>query len=293
MQDAPEAQSPRVAGIWWPVLWFGLLIGLIYFHVLYQMVVEWGTMEEMGHGFFVPAMVGYVVWQRREALQKVPLAPHWSGWVLVVLSFVALVAGQLGAEFFVMRVGFLMALVGVLLAFCGWPMVKELAFPLLLLPFMIRIPLFVYSQITLPLQLLSSSLAESGLSLIGIPVFRDGNVLELASQKLSVVEACSGIRSLLSLGFLSLIYGYLVESRTWLRVALFILTIPIAISANASRIVMTGILSEWNRDYAEGIYHIMEGWVVFVVAMVALVFTHRLILMALSIRSRRHSHVPA
>ena len=293
MQDAPEAQAPRIAEIWWPVLWFGLLIGIVYFNVLYKMVVEWATMEEMGHGFFVPAMVGYIVWQRREALRKVPLAPHWSGWVLVVLAFGALVAGQLGAEFFVMRAGFLMAVVGTLLAFCGWPMMKELAFPLLLLPFMIRIPLFVYSQITLPLQLLSSSLAENGLSLIGIPVFRDGNVLELASQKLSVVEACSGIRSLLSLGFLSLIYGYLVEERTWLRVVLFFLTIPIAISANASRIVITGILSEWDKEYAEGIYHVMEGWVVFVVAMVALVVVHRLILIGISIRSRRQLHVHA
>lgn len=156
-------------------------------------------------------------------------------------------------------------------------MVKALAFPLFLLLFMIRMPLFIYSQITFPLQIFASSMAEHTLSLIGIPVLRDGNVLELASQRLSVVEACSGIRSLLSLSFLSLVYGHFFDSRGWMKWVLLVFTIPIAILANAMRVTLTGILSEWNKEFAQGAYHTFEGWVIFMVALSAMVALHFLI----------------
>ena len=132
---------------------------------------------------------------------------------------------------------------------------------------------------TLPLQLLASQIAENVLQLIGIPVLREGNILELASRRLSVVEACSGIRSLLSLLFLSLVYGYFFETRTLLRVLLVALTVPIAISANALRVTLTGIISEWNAKYADGVFHTMEGWVIFVIALAGLFLAHRLLLM--------------
>jgi exosortase len=128
------------------------------------------------------------------------------------------------------------------------------------------------------LQILASQFAEFSLSILGIPVLREGNVLELASQKLNVVEACSGIRSLLSLTFLALVYGYFFESKQWIRTTLFLATIPIAIFANGLRVTITGILSEVNKDYAEGVFHSMEGWVIFMVAMVALLTLHQVLL---------------
>ncbi len=158
----------------------------------------------------------------------------------------------------------------------GLACVKELLFPLVLLVFMIRIPNIIYNQVTLPLQLLASAAAENVLMLIGIPVYREGNVLELAGQRLSVVEACSGIRSLLSLSFLSLVYGYFFDGRVWMRVFLFLATIPIAITANAARVSITGILYEFNEEWAKGVYHTMEGWVIFMVALMGLVLAHRL-----------------
>ena len=135
----------------------------------------------------------------------------------------------------------------------------------------------VYQTITFPLQLFASQVAATVLDLIGIPVLRDGNVLELPSQKLSVVEACSGIRSLLSLSFLSLVYGYFFERRLSLRAALLLLTIPIAIVANAGRVTLAGILSEYNPDLAHGFMHTAQGWVIFMVALVALVAAHKTI----------------
>jgi exosortase len=112
---------------------------------------------------------------------------------------------------------------------------------------------------------------------LGIPVLRDGNVLELASQKLSVVEACSGIRSLLSLSFLSLTYAYFFDKKVWMRWVLLAATIPIAIAANAIRVTLTGVLSEIRTDLAQGFFHLLEGWVLFLVALVLLVAFHQLV----------------
>ncbi len=151
---------------------------------------------------------------------------------------------------------------------------RVLAFPLLLLPFMIPIPAIVYNQITFPLQLFASQVAETILGWIGIPVLRDGNILELASQRLSVAEACSGIRSLLSLSFLSLVYAYFFDHRIWMRWVLLIATVPIAILANAGRVTMTGIMSEINPELARGFFHSLEGWIIFLIALVMLVGLH-------------------
>src|SRR5260370_40480748 len=120
-------------------------------------------------------------------------------------------------------------------------------------------------------------LSNNALTLLSDLVLREGNVLELANQKLSVVEACSGIRSLLSLTFLSLVYGYFFERKTWLRVVLFLSTIPIAIVANASRVTMTGIMTQVKAELAEGFFHQAEGWVIFMVALVILIVWHQVL----------------
>jgi exosortase len=148
---------------------------------------------------------------------------------------------------------------------------------LFLLFFMVPIPAIIYSRITFPLQLLASRVAEFVLTLLDVPVLREGNILELPEQRLSVVEACSGIRSLLSLTFLSLVYGYFFESRTWIRVVLFLATVPIAIVANASRVTLTGLLTQFRPELAEGFFHTAQGWVIFMVALFIMVFVHQLL----------------
>jgi len=167
--------------------------------------------------------------------------------------------------------------VGLLLVVGGTKLVRALAFPLLLLPFMIPIPAVIYNQITFPLQLFASRVAETVLGWLGIPVLRDGNILELASQKLSVAEACSGIRSLLSLSFLSLVYSYFFDKRIWMRWVLLVCTIPIAILANSGRVTITGILSEYDAELAHGFFHSLEGWIIFVIALAMLIALHGLI----------------
>jgi exosortase len=272
--EAPRATS-RVS--WQVIAWFGGLLLLCYAPILYRMAAQWATDENMGHGFFVPVIAGYIAWQRKDLLLATPRNSSWWGLALVVWAGLQALAATLGAELFTARLAFVMAVCGILLFTGGKRWVKILAFPLFLLLFMIPIPQILYARLTLSLQMLASELGEVLIGAMGIPVIRTGNLLQLPSQTLDIADACSGIRSLLSLGFLSLVYAYFTDKRPWMRWALLIATVPIAIAANAIRVAVTGLLSEVDTTLAQGAYHEMEGYIVFVVALAALLITHRLI----------------
>ena len=208
--------------------WFATLIAICYWPVLVRLVAQWNNDEDMGHGFFVPILAAYIAWQKRNEFLAEPVKPNWLGLGLVIYAALQLYVATLGAELFLARTAIVLSIIGAVLFLGGTKRLRVMAFPLFLLFFMVPIPSILYTQITFPLQLLASRVAEWALMAIGIPVLREGNVLELAGQKLSVVEACSGIRSLLTLSFLSLVYGYFFETKTWLRVVLFVATVPIA-----------------------------------------------------------------
>ncbi len=271
---------------WTPILWFGALLIAGSFPILKNLVHNWAIDEDVGHGFFVPVVAAFIAWQKRDEILALDLKPAWWGIGIMLWGLAQGYVGTLGAELFLQRTSVLILLVGVLLLTGGTALVRVLAFPLLLLPFMIPIPEVVYNQITFPLQLFASWVAENTLYLLGYPVLRDGNILELASQKLSVAEACSGIRSLLSLSFLSLVYAYFFDRRVWMRWVLLAATLPIAIFANAGRVTITGILSEINPELAHGFFHELEGWVIFVIAGVLLIGLHGVILGALRVFSK-------
>jgi exosortase len=204
--------------------------------------------------------------------------PNWWGLAIAMCGAVQMLLGTLAAQVFIARTAFLVSLTGVVLFLGGTRALKTLAFPLLLLLFLFPIPAIVYARLTLPLQIFASATAETVLNWIGIPVLRDGNILELPHERLSVVEACSGIRSLLSLSFLSLIYAYFFDRRVAMRWVLLAATVPIAIAANAARVTLMGVLSEYSACLAHGAFHLFEGWALFVVALALLVMVHRLLM---------------
>jgi len=275
-----DAAPPRLDACpipWTRIAWFGILLLACYGPVLHRLAGDWIIDEDMGHGFFVPAVALYLVWLKRAELLSAHYKPYLPGLIVVLLGALQLMAATLGVELFLARTAFIVSLAGVVMTLGGFRLVRDLAFPLFLLVFMIPLPAIIYNQITFPLQLLASQIAEQVLTLVGIPVLRDGNILELPSQRLSVVEACSGIRSLLSLSFLSLVYGFFFDSKPWMRWVLVVLTVPIAISANAFRVTITGVLSEIDPELASGIFHSLEGWVIFMIALVLLVIAHRLV----------------
>jgi len=283
MVSVPVAQSPSAAASrvsWRLVAWFGALLLLCYGSILDRMGVQWATDENMGHGFFVPLVAGYIAWQRRDTLTFDPRRGNLWGLVIVVAAALLSLVATLGAELFTARLSFVVALFGVILYLGGTRWIKTLLFPLALLLFMIPIPTIIYAQLTLHLQILASQLGEILITLMGIPVLRAGNTLQLPSQTLDIAEACSGIRSLLSLMFLSLVFAYFMDKKVWMRWALLVATVPIAIGANGIRVALTGLLSEINIKFAGGMYHETEGYIVFIVALGALLLTHRLLNLA-------------
>jgi exosortase len=274
MTTPPEPPAQKQLP-WRTIAWFAILLIVGYLPVLRHLVRQWVNDEDMGHGFFVPVIAGFIVWQRRDELMALKLKPSAWGLVLVGISGLLLIVATLGAELFTARLSFVFTLIGVVWALGGVPLLRKLAFPLLLTFFMVPIPAVIYNRITFPLQILASELADGALNVLSVPVIREGNVLELANQKLNVVEACSGIRSLLSLTFLSLVYGYFFEKRTWVRCVLFFSTIPIAIIANGSRVTVTALVTQVKAELAEGFFHEAQGWVIFMVALMILILWHQ------------------
>jgi exosortase len=280
-------QAPRIVAPWTKLSIFAVLVLTCYAPTLKALVEQWFYDPDMGHGIFVPLVAGYIIWNRRAELMTIEPKPNWWGLVVVIWGGLQMIIGALGTELFTSRTAFVITVMGVVLLLGGTPIFRKLLFPLSLLFLMVPIPAVIYNQLTFPLQILASRLAAEALSLLGIPVFREGNILDLPSQRFSVVEACSGIRSLLSLTFLSLVYGYFFEKKTWVRVALFLATIPIAILANGSRVTITGILSEIRPDLAEGFFHESTGLVIFFVAAVILFVLHKSLVRLAGLRAAR------
>jgi len=189
-----------------------------------------------------------------------------------------LLLGSLGAELFTSRLSMLVLAAGVVLFLSGWKMLRAISFPLGFLILMIPIPVLIYNQITFPLQLLASRFATFWLQLVNVPVLREGNLIILPNYTLEVVDACSGIRSLMTLITLAVAYGYLMNDRRWSRLLLALLMIPIAIVSNAIRIMGAGLLTyHFGPEMAEGFFHEFSGWVIFVAALILMFGCHWLL----------------
>ncbi len=278
LPDKPGSLEPgRPAIPWLKIVWILALLVLCYLPILIRLAEQWYADPDLGHGFFVPVVAAYIAWTRREALLRAESKTNYWGLALVVWGAAQMVLGALAAELFLQRSSLLVSIAGCVLLLWGREVLKLAVFPLVILAFMIPLPALIFNQITFPLQLLATRVAEWALNAINIPALRDGNVLELANQKLSVVEACSGIRSLMSLSFLALVYAFFFDKKPWMRWVLFLLTIPIAIVANAGRVTVTGILSYYQPELAQGFFHSLEGWVIFLVDLVLLMTAHHLI----------------
>jgi exosortase len=254
-----------------------LLVGFLYHGILARLVVNWWEDPNFSHGFFVPAFSAFLIWQERKSLAALPALPSWYGLAVIVGALGVLVVGVLGAELFLSRSSCVLLLGGLVIYFMGWPYFRKLAFPWAFLFLAIPLPTIIFNQISLPLQFLASRVATSVLSVLNVPVHREGNIIQLPAMSLEVVQACSGIRSLTSLGTLAIIYGYFLEPKWFRRVLLVIAAAPIAILANAVRIVGTGLLVQyWDPDRARGFFHSFEGWLIFVLSLIMLFSVHNL-----------------
>jgi len=262
-------------GIWGAVL-VGVLLSALYFRVLGRLVTEWWHDPDTSHGFLVPPFAAYLAWTNRDRIRAAKIQPSWAGLAIIAVGLAMLVLGEYGAELFVSRVSLVVVLAGLTLCFGGPHVLRELRFSLLVLLLAIPLPAIIYNQVTFPLQILASKTASDLLPLFGVPVLREGNVIVLPMMRLEVAEACSGIRSLVSLFTLAIFYGYFLEKSVLRRTILALSSIPIAIGANAVRILGTGLCVQyWDPDKAMGFFHEFSGWVVFVVSLSCLFAVHK------------------
>jgi exosortase len=249
---------------------------IVYLPVLSSLVRQWASDENYSHGFLIAPFAAYFAWRQRAALAAIEPRGSLAGLAVVGGSLLVLIAGLLGAELFLARISLVGLTAGVVLFLFGWEHLRLLAFPIALLVLMVPLPALVFNQIAFPLQLFASRVGELALATAGIPVLREGNILELSTTRLEVVEACSGIRSLISLLTLAVILGKLNEPRRWARVVLALVTVPIAIAANAARVAGTGVAAYWiGPEAAQGFFHTFSGWIVFVIAFALLLAVQR------------------
>jgi exosortase len=240
-----------------------------YAATLLGMFDQWMIDEDMGHGVLVPMVVAWVVWRERGRWMALKAAPSGWGFLLLGVGAVFHVLSMVGAGLFAASVGLVVSIAGAVLCIGGWPFLRVWSFPLLLTLFMLPKLAIVYSQVTLPMQLLASRMAASMLSVAGIKVTLQGNILEVGGHRVAVEEACNGVRYLLSLGFTAVVFAYMVDRRVWMRAALLVSVVPIAIVANAARVAVAA----WIPRLDSGTPHTVAGVCLFAVCLLAIAFT--------------------
>ncbi len=243
-----------------------VLVGAVGFSgSLLELVRRWSTQEEYSHGFLIPIIALWLLWSRRHALAASISRPSWIGPVLILLAAGMHIIGKLSSLFMLSQLGFIVALIGVALGAGGYSLLKVTFIPIIFLIFAIPLPYVVDAALSFQLQLISSQLGVFFIRLLQIPVYLEGNVIDLGNYKLQVVEACSGLRylyPLMSLGFLA---AYLFQAPIWQRVLVFLSTIPITILMNSFRIGLVGVLvNHWGPQDADGMLHMFEGWIIFI-----------------------------
>jgi exosortase len=273
--DAPP-EAPVSRSGWWQGATLVVFVAALYYRIAGMLVLDWWNDPNFSHGFLIPVFSAFLVWQRRKQLALLRPKPSWFGLVVVAGSLMMLIVGVLGAELFLSRSSFIFLVAGLVIYFLGWNYFRATVFPWAFLFLMVPIPAIIFNQVAFPLQLLASRLASGLLELVGVPVLREGNVILLPAMPLEVAEACSGIRSLMSLVALALVYGYFLEPKLFRRVLLALSAIPIAVIANSLRVVGTGLMVHWwDPEMAEGFFHTFSGWVIFVLSLVMLFAVHR------------------
>lgn len=250
----------------------------LYAPILVRLVRHWYIDPDYSHGFLVPFLSAYLIWLRRDKLAQVARRPSNWGILLVVGSLGLLFLGSLGAELFLTRISIIGTICGLIVYFSGWRLLRAMAFPLAFLLFAVPIPVVIYNEIVFPLQFIASRFATNCLEMLNLfPIMREGNILIMPGMRLEVVEACSGIRSLMSLLALAAGYGYLAEKSVPVRWFLFLAMVPLAIISNGTRVMITALMTNYiGPQAAEGFMHEFSGWVIFVVATALFLALHSL-----------------
>ncbi len=247
---------------------------VVYFRILNGLYLDWSNDPNYSHGFLVPFISAYFIWQQRERLQQLSAKPANSGLVLIAFSLFVLMVGIAAQEYFTRRASMVFLLAGIVLFLLGWQWLKSLALPIAFLFFMIPLPYIIYDAMAFPLKLFVAKFSVLALKLMGVVVLREGNIIMFPNTVLEVADACSGLRSLMSLLALGVALAVLTQKRKIAMILLIVLTVPIAVVTNMFRVIGTGYLAQYyGTAAAEGFFHEFAGMGVFLLAMVLLFMT--------------------
>jgi exosortase len=242
------------------------------------MVVDWSTNENYSHGFLIPFISAYLIWQNKAKLSTIPRHPSNTGLLLLAGGLVVFLVGDLGSELFTMRFSMLIVLLGLAVYTAGWRFSKILSLPVGYLIFMIPLPAIIWYKIAFPLKLFATTIATTVIQWLEVPVHSEGNIIHLSHHSLEVVDACSGLRSLTSLLALSAAFALITSHSKSRKSILFLSAIPIAILVNILRLAATAVLSEhYGTQVAQGFLHGASGILVFVLAFILLYMVHLLL----------------
>lgn len=256
-----------------PLLPLIALLLAAYWFVLVSLAGQWVDDANYAHGFFVPPMAALLAWRRRDAWRSTPSLPDARGFILLAAAGVLYLGGVLAAELFTMRASFVLAIAGIVCTLHGGRRLRVMRFPILFLLAMVPVPYLLYYRLTFPLQLESSRLAAVLLGAMGMPLLREGNIIHLEGYSLEVVAACSGLRSIMTLGTLALFWNDFLRLRPWRRGVFLSLCLPIAVAANVARLVLTAVVAALQGPAAaESFLHELSGVVVFVVGFFAILW---------------------
>jgi exosortase len=247
-----------------PIAMIGILMAVLFGEVLAAMANDWWTDPAWSQGMLLPPLALYLAWIQRGRTLSGPAAVDLRGLLGVGAACLTFLGGKLTSEFFLMRISFVVLLGGLVWTYWGLARLRALGFPLLLLATMVPLPAIVFNSLAAPLQLLASNWAVRIAQVLGISVFRDGNIIQLSGVTLGVAEACSGLSALSALAVGSVVLGYAVCTGWRSRLALMMLSVPLAILVNIVRVTGTAILADYRPEYALGFYHTFSGWLVFV-----------------------------
>ncbi len=241
------------------------VLAWLYSSIIGDLVRQWWEDDNYSHGFLVPLFSAALIWRRRDSFRGMTLDGSWLGLPVLLAGILALLLGELGAESFAMRSSLIVVLAGLVLFHLGSEALRLLALPLAFLFFAVPVPATLFYAVAFPLQNLAARNAASVLDLLGVPVLIDGNVIHLSQISLGVTEACSGIRSLISLLCAAVALATVIAARPWAKWTLVAAAIPITVVANVGRVVATGLIGQWvGVDYARGFFHTFSGWLIFV-----------------------------
>lgn len=246
---------------------YGVLFTGLFYSSHSVMVSQWER-DDFNYAYLIPAVVLYLIWEKRTHLSELESCPSWYGANLILAGILFYLLGELGGEYLTMYISSWFFLVGICWIHLGWEKLKIIAFPLCIIPTMFPLPNFLYTKITLKLQLISSQLGVAVIQIYGLSAYREGNVIDLGFTQLQVVEACSGLRYLFPLLVLGILLAYFFKAALWKRIVLVLSTIPLSIITNSLRIAMTGILfGIWGPVVADEFFHGFSGWIIFVSAL--------------------------